>query len=116
MAKDRATGKTLFRGLSRNGLYPFPSFNKKYPFSVSWQKLQEELWVRVSVGVRVSNSQLKENWLDSLSCPITEKWSHPGFDGEEADNVAASEYVIGIDSDISGALVVLKGDGMCFSA
>ena len=72
--------------------------------------------VRVSVGVRVSNSQLKENQLDSLSCPITEKWSHPGFDGEEADNVAASEYVIGIDSDISGALVVLKGDGMCFSA
>eukprot|EP00268_Persea_americana_P060725 TRINITY_DN7605_c0_g1_i2.p1 TRINITY_DN7605_c0_g1~~TRINITY_DN7605_c0_g1_i2.p1 ORF type:complete len:266 (+),score=55.37 TRINITY_DN7605_c0_g1_i2:158-955(+) len=72
--------------------------------------------VRASVGVRVSGSQLKENWLDSLSCPLMEKGSHLGFDGDEADSAAASECVIGIDPDISGALAVLKGNGVGFSA
>ncbi|XXG52849.1 hypothetical protein AAC387_Pa03g1055 [Persea americana] len=72
--------------------------------------------VRASVGVTVSGSQLKENWLDSLSCPLTEKGSHLGFDGDEADSAAASECVLGIDPDISGALAVLKGDGVGFSA
>lgn len=72
--------------------------------------------VRASVGVRVSGSQLKENWLDSLSCPFMEKGSHLGFDVEEADSTAASECVIGIDPDISGALAVLKGVGAGFSA
>ncbi|XXG86387.1 hypothetical protein AAC387_Pa11g1290 [Persea americana] len=73
--------------------------------------------VTVSVWVRVSDSQLKENWLDSQSYPITKKWSHPRFHGEEADNVATSEYhVIGIDPDISGVLAVLNADGLGSSA
>ncbi|XXG52844.1 hypothetical protein AAC387_Pa03g1051 [Persea americana] len=61
---------------------------------------------------QLSGSQLKENWLDSLSCPFMEKGSHLGFDGDEADSAAASECVIGIDPDISGALAVLKGNGV----
>ena len=59
-------------------------------------------------------SSWRTGW--TLSCPITEKWSHSGFDGKEANSVVASEYVIGINPDISGALAVLKGDGMGFSA
>lgn len=70
----------------------------------------------VEVRVRVSDSQLKENWLDSLSCPFMEKRGQLGFNGEEAESSPASEFVVGIDPDLSGALAVLKGNGAGFSA
>lgn len=46
-----------------------------------------------------SQAQIRENWLDSLSCPFP-----------NANKDAVSEWVIGIDPDVSGALALLKPD------
>ncbi|XP_035541416.1 Holliday junction resolvase MOC1, chloroplastic-like isoform X2 [Juglans regia] len=55
-------------------------------------------------AVKFSDAQLKENWLDSLTCPFPDipnpfngSWTHP-----------ASDWVLGIDPDIHGALALLK--------
>ncbi|KAI5673517.1 hypothetical protein M9H77_13881 [Catharanthus roseus] len=59
----------------------------------------------------VSQAQLRGNWLDSLSCPF------PPENGKEILSSdpngvanAASEWVIGIDPDVSGAVALLKPD------
>ncbi|KAG9155681.1 hypothetical protein Leryth_003964 [Lithospermum erythrorhizon] len=58
---------------------------------------------RVKTSKAVSEALLKENWLDSLSCPmlsIVERWvKNPD-----------SEWVLGVDPDVSGALAVLRPD------
>lgn len=55
-------------------------------------------------AVKFSDAQLKENWLDSLTCPVPDisdpfngSWTH-----------AVSDWVLGIDPDIHGALALLK--------
>lgn len=57
--------------------------------------------------VKVSDAQLKDNWLSSLSCPIPPKMD-PLHDG--------SDWVIGIDPDVSGALALLRTDRVGCSA
>lgn len=43
--QDRTTGKILFRGLSRNGLYPFPSFNRSSStFAFLGAKTTASIW------------------------------------------------------------------------
>lgn len=43
--QDRATGMTLFHGLSRIGLYPFPSFNKSSsPTALLGVKTTTSIW------------------------------------------------------------------------
>ncbi|CAM8964524.1 unnamed protein product [Rhodiola kirilowii] len=57
----------------------------------------------------------KENWLASLSCPSLE----PNCSSQEDDAVSingASNLVIGIDPDLSGALAVLRTDSAGCSA
>ncbi|XP_052197836.1 Holliday junction resolvase MOC1, chloroplastic [Diospyros lotus] len=59
---------------------------------------------------KVSDAQLKENWLASLSCPLPDK-----LNGQDVLHVCSrnsdSPWIIGIDPDVSGALALLKTDG-----
>lgn len=73
--------------------------------------------MRVRVGL--SDAQLKENWLASLSCPFpqgegtsTATATATYFGNGEPDRVtnAGSDWVLGVDPDTSGALAILKGD------
>lgn len=64
----------------------------------------------VGVRAKVSDAQLKDNWLASLSCPFLQ--TRENFDGT-ADSTRTnsdSSWVIGVDPDLSGALALLKGD------
>ncbi|KAM6576819.1 hypothetical protein CsatB_028656 [Cannabis sativa] len=70
------------------------------------------------VKVKASEAELKENWLASLSCPLPRDFgtSHSEAKEEEEEGSdsdprnAGSDWVIGIDPDLSGALAVLKSD------
>ncbi|KAF8403673.1 hypothetical protein HHK36_011777 [Tetracentron sinense] len=71
------------------------------------------------VRVKVSDAQLKENWLDSLSCPFPEKVELSSIEGEGPTSNAcsdSSEWMIGVDPDVSGALALLKSDNSGCSA
>lgn len=69
----------------------------------------------------ITEAQLRQNWLDSLSCPFPEKIDDSSssssssssnllnFHGIASPNLG-SEWVIGVDPDASGALAVLKPD------
>lgn len=67
-----------------------------------------------SVKPKVSESLLRQKWLDSLSySPVDVVGSDTvelGSTGNE------SEWVIGVDPDVSGALALLKTDHSGFSA
>ncbi|KAL6341846.1 hypothetical protein AAG906_038091 [Vitis piasezkii] len=64
--------------------------------------------------VRVSDTQYRENWLASLSCPFPDENERPGIRMDSAESNAGTQCVIGIDPDISGALALLKtGDSGC---
>ncbi|KAF3454039.1 hypothetical protein FNV43_RR04486 [Rhamnella rubrinervis] len=76
--------------------------------------------VRVRVGL--SDAQLKENWLASLSCPFplaegiaTATATYFGNGESDRVNNAASEWVLGVDPD-TGAFSILKGDDFATSA
>ncbi|KAG9454882.1 hypothetical protein H6P81_007786 [Aristolochia fimbriata] len=69
---------------------------------------------RARVNRRVSNSHLKEDWINSLSSPFIE--SGAGANGKDPAEDVSSDWVLGIDPDVSGALAVLKGDGSELSA
>ncbi|XP_068663875.1 Holliday junction resolvase MOC1, chloroplastic [Aristolochia californica] len=66
------------------------------------------------VKVRASNSQLKEDWINSLSSPFI--GSSAGVNGKDPLGDVGSGWVLGIDPDVSGALAVLKEDGSDLSA
>ena len=69
----------------------------------------------------ITEAQLRQNWLDSLSCPFPEKIDYNSssnsncssdllnFHGNGSPNLG-SEWVIGVDPDASGALALLKPD------
>ncbi|KAL4611454.1 hypothetical protein ACB092_08G124500 [Castanea dentata] len=48
------------------------------------------------------HAQLKENWLDSLTCPLNANGA------STPTNATASNWVIGVDPDIHGALALLN--------
>ncbi|KAJ7964966.1 Holliday junction resolvase MOC1, chloroplastic [Quillaja saponaria] len=54
--------------------------------------------------------QLKGNWLASLSCSIPEKSQLLNGEEELNHSNGGSDWVIGIDPDISGAVALLKSD------
>ncbi|KAK4419641.1 Holliday junction resolvase MOC1, chloroplastic [Sesamum alatum] len=59
--------------------------------------------------VSLDAHQLRLNWLDSLSCPLPE--NDENRDAKDPDCCrAVSDWVIGVDPDLSGALAVLKPD------
>ncbi|KAJ7960519.1 Holliday junction resolvase MOC1, chloroplastic [Quillaja saponaria] len=66
--------------------------------------------------VKLSDAQLKENWLASLSYPFPEKSQLLKGEGESTHNNEGSDWVIGIDPDISGAVALLKSDELGSSA
>ncbi|CAL5425483.1 unnamed protein product [Camellia sinensis] len=69
------------------------------------------------VRANVSDAQLKENWLHSLSCPFPENLFP--LNGEVVNvcqSNSDSNWVIGIDPDVSGALALLKTDHLGCSA
>ncbi|GAB2277088.1 hypothetical protein Dimus_011797 [Dionaea muscipula] len=66
--------------------------------------------------VSVCATQLKENWLASLSCPFPRELDQPGTKEYEPSRGIGSEWVIGVDPDVSGALALLKGDRLGCSA
>ncbi|XP_058079027.1 Holliday junction resolvase MOC1, chloroplastic isoform X1 [Magnolia sinica] len=69
-------------------------------------------WLPAATRLPVSNSQLKEKWLDSLSCPFVERDGDLGIDGVVTPGSdVGPEWVVGIDPDVSGALALLKVDG-----
>ncbi|GKU93482.1 hypothetical protein SLEP1_g7074 [Rubroshorea leprosula] len=65
-------------------------------------------------AVKISDAAaLKEGWLDSLSCPFPDK---SRFEEDTTRSNAGSNWVIGIDPDLSGALALLKTDDSGCSA
>ncbi|KAL0389281.1 UNVERIFIED_CONTAM: Holliday junction resolvase MOC1, chloroplastic [Sesamum calycinum] len=59
--------------------------------------------------VSLDAHQLRLNWLNSLSCPLPE--NDENRDAKDSDCCSTvSDWVIGIDPDLSGALAVLKPD------
>ena len=60
---------------------------------------------------------LKQNWLDSLTFPLPDGTETTNFGGDDLTrNNAGSNWVIGIDPDVSGALALLKIDEFGCSA
>ncbi|KAF9594149.1 hypothetical protein IFM89_028403 [Coptis chinensis] len=59
---------------------------------------------------KVSDAELKEKWLASLSCPLPEKVEELGSEVRSNGSGAGLNWVIGIDPDVSGALALLKTD------
>ncbi|XP_042480030.1 Holliday junction resolvase MOC1, chloroplastic isoform X2 [Macadamia integrifolia] len=68
------------------------------------------------VRVKVSEAQLKENWLASLSYPFSQMDGQRSINGEEPTSNVDSQWVIGIDPDLSGALALLKSENSVCSA
>ncbi|KAF7119769.1 hypothetical protein RHSIM_Rhsim13G0206200 [Rhododendron simsii] len=66
---------------------------------------------RGGVRSRVSDAQLKEKWLDSLTCPCPNDLlrSNCGV-SDVGRSDSDSPWVIGVDPDVSGALALLKND------
>ncbi|XP_078436255.1 Holliday junction resolvase MOC1, chloroplastic-like isoform X2 [Wolffia australiana] len=70
---------------------------------------------RSATRVALSSVQLKEDWLRSMSYPISEKEFKEGSlieceEAEEPGSCSSLGCVIGIDPDASGALAILRGD------
>ncbi|PIA60078.1 hypothetical protein AQUCO_00400751v1 [Aquilegia coerulea] len=68
----------------------------------------------VRVKVAVSNAELKEKWLASLTCPLPDKVEESS--SELMSNGVGLGWIIGIDPDVSGALALLKPDNSGYSA
>lgn len=65
----------------------------------------------------ISQAQLRENWLDSLSCPFPQKIDYSNGNGSDLLNFHGNgsanlgpQWVIGVDPDASGAVALLKPD------
>ncbi|KAI6685427.1 hypothetical protein NL676_031340 [Syzygium grande] len=67
---------------------------------------------RIRVKGKSADAQLKQRWLDSLTCPVAASSGQVDCDGSGS----GSDWVIGIDPDLSGALALLKSDESGFSA
>ncbi|PKA62865.1 hypothetical protein AXF42_Ash018859 [Apostasia shenzhenica] len=65
---------------------------------------------RVRAGAGATDSQLKVDWLDSLSCPFYETARHAAVETDQIGRCSQSEWTIGVDPDVSGALALLKED------
>lgn len=68
--------------------------------------------VKARATVAEAARRLKEDWLDSLSCPCPDNQTQLSACGgaDPVQNNVGPEWVIGIDPDISGALALLKID------
>ncbi|XP_071700998.1 Holliday junction resolvase MOC1, chloroplastic-like [Rutidosis leptorrhynchoides] len=76
---------------------------------------------KVKAISRVSADEMKEKWLNSLTCPPvvqeTEKFVvQSGVNCGNGEENVDSKWVIGIDPDVSGAIAVLKTDDFGSSA
>ncbi|XP_030520921.2 Holliday junction resolvase MOC1, chloroplastic-like [Rhodamnia argentea] len=67
---------------------------------------------RIKVKGKSPDAQLKQRWLDSLTCPVAASSGWVDCDGDSL----GLDWVIGIDPDLSGALALLKPDKSGFSA
>ncbi|KAI8525974.1 hypothetical protein RHMOL_Rhmol13G0272100 [Rhododendron molle] len=68
---------------------------------------------RGGVRARVSDAQLKEKWLDSLTCPCPDALLRPNSGVSDLGRSDSdSPWVIGVDPDVSGALALLKNDDL----
>ncbi|KAL4590582.1 hypothetical protein LXL04_003516 [Taraxacum kok-saghyz] len=90
-------------------------------FSTSLPKLCSTRSAKVKAISRVSADELKEKWLHSLTCtpPLKETENLILEDDVSFGNgevPSASQWVIGIDPDVSGALAILKTDDLGCSA
>ncbi|KAM7523007.1 hypothetical protein LguiA_012909 [Lonicera macranthoides] len=86
---------------------PLPPPQQEEPKTIQKKKSTSNIGGRRVITKRrkVScDNQLKEEWLNSLTYPLLTKES-----GSESEEVK-SEWVIGIDPDVSGALALLKTD------
>lgn len=61
--------------------------------------------------VKAFDAELKKNWLASLSYPFPENTQILDKEMDLAHKNEGSEWVIGIDPDVSGAVALLKSDG-----
>lgn len=65
------------------------------------------------VRVSSTDSIVKESWLTALSCPLTRK-EEPDLDSHSDSGEviigSGSEWIIGVDPDVSGALALLRPD------
>ncbi|KVH87582.1 hypothetical protein Ccrd_025139 [Cynara cardunculus var. scolymus] len=99
------------------------SIVSKY-FSTSIPKLCTSRSGKIEAISRVSADELKEQWLNSLTChPLITETGNQIFQHEEGcgnggilSRNVDSQFVIGIDPDVSGALAVLKLDDSARSA
>ncbi|CAN1145170.1 Holliday junction resolvase MOC1, chloroplastic [Linum perenne] len=65
-------------------------------------------------------ARLKENWLDSLTCPlpvlVEEEVLSSTDTGADSSTASGSNWIVGIDPDLSGAIALLKTEESICSA
>ncbi|KAH8498792.1 hypothetical protein H0E87_017642 [Populus deltoides] len=90
-------------------LKPFCTTNSSTPLPLKKTILSRN---RVKVREKVADvAQLKQNWLDSLTFPLPNETETTNLGGDDlARNNVGSNWVIGVDPDVSGALALLKID------
>ncbi|OMO89092.1 hypothetical protein CCACVL1_08024 [Corchorus capsularis] len=94
--------KPLFSSSSSSrAIVHFSSFSVPLTPSAPKRRVRARNSVRLSADVAAA---LKEEWLDSLSCPLPESQDDP------TQINADINWVIGVDPDLSGALALLKPD------
>ncbi|XP_038902489.1 Holliday junction resolvase MOC1, chloroplastic [Benincasa hispida] len=65
--------------------------------------------------LKIAHTQLKDNWLASLSCPFPLGYDYSA-NASPGDLNPASDCVIGVDPDVSGAVALLRTDESISSA
>ncbi|KAJ6692180.1 HOLLIDAY JUNCTION RESOLVASE MOC1 CHLOROPLASTIC-RELATED [Salix purpurea] len=90
-------------------LKPFCTANSSTPLPLKKTTLTRN---RVKVREKVADAaQLKQDWLDSLTFPLPDETETTSFGGDDLTrNNVGSDWVMGIDPDVSGALALLKID------
>ncbi|KAG5238538.1 Holliday junction resolvase MOC [Salix suchowensis] len=90
-------------------LKPFCTTNSSTPLPLKKTILSRN---RVKVREKVADAaQLKQDWLDSLTFPLPDETETTNLGGNDLTrNNVGSDWVMGIDPDISGALALLKID------
>ncbi|KAJ6895981.1 Holliday junction resolvase MOC1 [Populus alba x Populus x berolinensis] len=90
-------------------LKPFCTTNSSTPVPLKKTVLSRN---RVKVRGKVADAaQLKQNWLDSLTFPLPDETETTNLGGDDLTrNNVGSNWVVGVDPDVSGALALLKID------
>ncbi|CAN0905347.1 Holliday junction resolvase MOC1, chloroplastic [Linum grandiflorum] len=88
----------------------FNAFSSAIPTSNSGCPSRVTAHLKTTTVAAAEVARLKENWLDSLTCPLPSLLEQEDGLSTAGDDSAGSgsSWVIGIDPDLSGAIALLK--------